>query len=314
MNDERMANEVELASLDLRYQGFRLKAPALEERLLAAIAQRGIEEPLEGVDLPAAPEAAGAPPRRVLLNGFKRWRCARKLRLATVPYSSLGPDEAAGILSLLKSSNTRSLSLLEQAAFIAELRAARGLNVAAIAAELSRSKSWVSMRLGLWAELSPKVREQLFRGAFPVYSYMYLLRQFMRMNGVKTEQIEEFVLAVSGQGLSVREVEQLAHGFFRGPESFREEIRKGNLALPLARLRAVPQSPDGCSEFERVLLGDLEVLAKYMQRVMGKSQEQNKLTSRAFHAQCHLLTAGILSRSRAFFHTLRQLHDRNGQA
>jgi hypothetical protein len=26
------------------------------------------------------------------------------------------------------------------------------------------------------------------------------------------------------------------------------------------------------------------------------------------------LTAGILSRSRAFFHTLRQLHDRNGQA
>lgn len=309
-----MATEVELASLDLRYEGFRLKAPALEERLLASIAQRGVEEPLEGVDLPAAEGPAGVPGRRVLLNGFKRLRCARKLGLAIVPYSSLGPDEAAGILSLLKTSNDRSLSLLEQAAFIAELREARGMNVAAIAAELSRSKSWVSMRLGLWAGMSPKVREQLFRGAFPVYSYMYLLRQFMRMNGVKAEQIEQFVLAVSGQGLSVREVEQLAHGFFRGPESFREEIRKGNLALPLARLRAVPQSPDGCSEFERVLLGDLEVLAKYMQRVMGKSQEQNKLTSRAFHAQCHLLSAGILSRARAFFHTLRQLHDRNGQA
>jgi hypothetical protein len=50
-----------------------------------------------------------------------------------------------------------------------------------------------------------------------------------------------------------------------------------------------------------------------MQRVMGKSQDE-RLKSRAFHAQCHLLTAGILSRSRAFFHTLRQLHDRNGQA
>jgi hypothetical protein len=135
----------------------------------------------------------------------------------------------------------------------------------------------------------------------------------MRMNGVQAGQIEEFVLAVSGQGLSVREVEQLAHGFFRGPESFREEIRKGNLALPLARLRAAPQSPDGCSEFERVLLGDLEVLAKYMQRVMGKSQDP-QLKSRAFHAQCHLLTGGILSRAQAFFHTLRQLHDRNGQA
>ena len=51
-----------------------------------------------------------------------------------------------------------------------------------------------------------------------------------------------------------------------------------------------------------------------MQRVMGKSQEHQKLTSRAFHAQCHLLTAGILSRARAFLDTLRTLHDRNGQA
>ena len=170
------------------------------------------------------------------------------------------------------------------------------------------------MRLGLMAEMSAKVREQLFAGAFPVYSYMYLMRQFMRMNGVKAEQIQEFVLAVSGHGLSVREVEQLAHGFFRGPESFRREILKGNLALPLERMRQVPQSPDGCSEFERVLLGDLELTQKYMQRVMGKSQERDKLTSRPFHAQCHLLTTGILSRWRAFLEVLKQLHDHNGQA
>jgi hypothetical protein len=217
------------------------------------------------------------------------------------------------ILSLLKISNNRSLSILEQAAFIAELKNGRRLNVAEIAADLCRSKSWVSMRLGLMAGMSDKVRHQLFAGAFPVYSYMYLIRQFMRMNGVKGEEIEEFVMAVSGHGLSVREVEQLAHGFFRGPESFRQEIRQGNLALPLERMRQVPQSADACSEFERVLLGDLELTQKYMQRVMGKSQDP-RLQSRAFHAQCHLLTAGILSRSTAFCHTLRQLHDRNGQA
>src|SRR5439155_20904864 len=104
-----MANEVELASLDLRYQSFRLKQSALEERLLASIAQRGIEEPLEGVEVRQV---------NVLLNGLKRHRCARKLRLATVPYSSLGQDEAVGILSLLRTSNNRALSILEQAAFI----------------------------------------------------------------------------------------------------------------------------------------------------------------------------------------------------
>lgn len=299
-----MATDIEIASLDLRYEGFRLKQPALEERLLASIAQRGIEEPLEGVEVQQG---------QVLLNGFKRYRCARKLQLSLVPYSSLGPDETAGILSLLRTSNHRALSILEQAAFIDALKKTRQLTVAEIAAELSRSKAWVSMRLGLIGQMSPKVRHQLFAGAFPVYSYMYTLQQFRRMNGVKAGQIEEFVLAVSGQGLSVREIEQLAHGFFRGPESFREEIRKGNLALPLERMRQVPQDPDGCNEFERVLLGDLELTQKYMQRVMGKSQDQ-RLQSRAFHAQCHLLTAGILSRAPAFFHTLRQLHDRNGQA
>ena len=300
-----MATEVELSRLDLRYESFRLKAPAVEERLLGSIAQRGIEEPLEGVEVQG---------QALLLNGFKRYRCARKLRLATVPYSSLGQDEAAAILGLLRASNNRALSILEQAAFIDELKNACQLSVADIAAQLSRSKAWVSVRLGLIAQMSAPVRRQLFAGAFPVYCYMYVLRPFMRLNAEGTKPIEEFVAAISGKGLSVREIEQLAHGFFRGPASFREEIRKGNLALPLARMRQMPQSPDACSEFERVLLGDLELTQKYMQRVMGKSQEQNKLTSRAFHAQCHLLTAGILSRSRAFVHTLRQLHDRNGQA
>ena len=45
-----MAREVELSTLDLRYESYRMRQPAVEARLLASIAQRGIEEPLEGVD------------------------------------------------------------------------------------------------------------------------------------------------------------------------------------------------------------------------------------------------------------------------
>jgi hypothetical protein len=44
--------------------------------------------------------------------------------------------------------------------------------VADIAAALSRSKGWVSMRLGLLAQMSEPVRRQLFAGAFPVYCFM----------------------------------------------------------------------------------------------------------------------------------------------
>ena len=175
------------------------------------------------------------------------------------------------------------------------------------------SKGWVSMRLGLIGEMTPKVSEQLFKGAFPVYPYMYTLRQFMRMNGVKKQEVEKFVLATSGKKLSVREIQQLAHGFFRGPETFRQQILAGNVALPLEEMNQVPAHPEGCSEFERVLLKDLEITQKYMQRVMGKSQDP-RLKSRAFHAQSHLLCGGILSRHTAFIQTLRKLHDRSGQA
>jgi len=289
---------------DLRYESYRMRNPALEARLLASIAQRGIEEPLEGVDTNE---------RILLLNGFKRYRCARRLGIGRAPYASLGQDEALGIMNLLRVSNDRSLGILEQARFIDELRKLHRMSVAEIAAELSRSKAWVSMRLGLIGEMSEKVRQEIFSGRFPIYAYMYTLRQFMRMNGVKKQEIEDFVVAVSGKKLSVREIEQLAHGYFRGPESFREAIRNGHVGLPLQLMKEVPGDPDGCNEFEGALLKDLEITHKYMQRVMGKSDDR-RLKTRAFHAQANLLTAGILSKARAFFETLRKLHDRSGQA
>ena len=214
-----MGQDVELSALDLRYESYRMKNPAQEARLLASIARRGIEEALEGVD---------RADQSILLNGFKRYRCASKLGIRVAPYASLGEDEALGILNLLRVSNDRSLTILEQARFIDDLRQLHQMSVADIAEQLSRSKSWVSMRLGLIGEMSPAVRERIFSGGFPVYPYMYTLRQFMRMNSVKKQEIEEFVVSVSGKKLSVREIEQLAQGYFRGPASFREAIQHGH--------------------------------------------------------------------------------------
>lgn len=299
-----MPCEVEISSLDLRYQGLRMRNRTQEGRLLSSIAERGIEESLEGVDREGS---------RVLLNGFKRYRCARKLGIETVPYISLGEDETLAIVALLRTSNDNSLSILEQAGFIDELRSMQQLSVAEIAELLSRSKGWVSMRVGLIGEMTPVIRQKLFSGSFSIYPYMYTLRQFMRMNRVKKSEIEQFVVALSGKKLSVRDVEQLAHGYFRGPESFRQQINSGNIAVALERIRQVGDDPEGCNSFEGGLLKDLEITGKYMQRVMGKSRDR-RLKTRVFHAQANLLCAGILSRSTAFFQSMRQLHDRSGQA
>jgi predicted transcriptional regulator len=299
-----MREEIDLSELDVRYENYRMKNPGLEKRLLASIAQRGIEHALEG---------AVAGEVRILLNGFKRRRCALRLGLSTVPYVSLGEDEAGAILNLLRVSNQTTLSLLEQARFIEQLRRLEKMSVADIAEQLSRSKSWVSMRLGLLEEMSPLVQQEIFSGRFPLYCYMYSLRPFMRLNSNGKQEVEDFIVAVRGLRLSVREIEQLANGYFRGPHSMREMIQNGHAGEVLAWMRQVPQDAEGCSERERVLLGDLELVGKYMRRVMGKSVDR-ELKSPAFCAEAHLLTAGILSRHRAFFDSMRQLHDRSGQA
>jgi len=295
--------EIELSQLDLRYEGHRLRERGREDRLLASMAREGIREPLAGAVVHSA---------CVLLDGFKRYRCARQLHVQRVPFVALGVDETSAILELLGQARRSTLSVLEEARFLDELKA-RGLSLAEMAEALGRSKAWVSVRLGLLESMSPVVRQHLFGGRLPVYSWIYTLAPFRRLNGVTSQQVDEFVGTVSGHALSVRQIEQLAHGYFRGPESFRQELRGGHLSLLLQQMTAVAVDPDGCSEFERILVGDLELLQKHAQRVVTKSQDR-RLKSRAFFVQCHLLTGGLLSRSRGFLKILQQLHDRSRQA
>ena len=299
-----MVENVELASIDLRYETYRIRNKRDEARLLDSIAQRGIEKPLEGVDTEQG---------RFLLNGFKRFRCAKKLLVDCVPYVSMGQDEVLGIVDLLRSSNDRTLVILEQARFIDDLLSTHQMSLAEVAERLARSKSWVSMRQGILREMTKTVQERLLAGTFPVYSYMSTLRPFMRMNKVSKEEIDQFVQATSGKNFSVREIDRLARGYFQGPSSLREAIDQGKVGFALDQMNQVPENQEGCTSFERTMLNDLEITQKYMHRVMAKSHDQ-RLRARAFHAQANLLTAGLLSRIPAFLKIVREFHDRTGQA
>jgi hypothetical protein len=295
---------VERSSLDLRYEGYRLRDNAREARLLASIAERGIEEPLCGVDTPTA---------RLLLDGFKRCRSAKKLSIDCVPYVSLGEEEATGILRLMRASTDKGLGILEQARFVVDLVSIHGMSVAEIAQMLCRSKGWVSMRRSLLDEMSPAIQAVLFRGGFPVYSYMYTLRPFMRMNAVGPDQVERFVEALAGQRLSVRDIELLARAYFRGPASLREAIAAGKLGWSLDQLKRVPDDREGCNPWERGLLRDLELLRKSIERVMARCQDPRP-KSRAFYVQANLLCAGLLRRLGPFGERMKEFHDRSGHA
>ena len=298
-----MIEQVEISSFDLRFQGYRLKNKAAERVLLVSIMENGIRDPLQGVDTDEA---------RILLNGFKRYRCAKKLNIGIVPYFSLAQDAGIGIIELLRMSNARSLSILEQARLIDELKNVHQMNTTDIARCLEKSKAWVSVRSGIANEMSPVVLDKIFKGQFPVYAYMYILRPFIRVNKIKAEEIDEFVKLVAGKGLSIRDIELLAHGYFKGSDEFRRQIKNGNIAWGLNSLKQTSQKADTCTKIEQAMLKDLELTQKYMQRVTFKCNETRYKTE-AFFAQANLLAGGILDRMDIFKKTVRQFHDRSGK-
>jgi hypothetical protein len=160
--------------------------------------------------------------------------------------------------------------------------------------------------------MSPAIQKILFRGAFPVYSYMVTLRPFTRINGVDAKEIERFVQAVAGAKLSVREIELLAHGYFRGTPSLRQAIDRGHWKWTLDQMQAVGETYRGLSDFERGLLRDLERLLQVMQKVMTHC-DSPRLQARDFHAQANLLLASLLGRRESFFKKMEEFYDRTGR-
>jgi hypothetical protein len=295
---------VEISSIDLRYEHCRMRHAGGERRLLAQIAEGGIREPLLGM------ANSG---RHVLLDGFKRWRCAQRLGIPSVPFRSLGADEAMAIIVLMRRANALSLTIVEQACLIDELRKIHALSVADIAKRLERSPAWVSVRCGVLDEMPPTVREQVMRGDFPIYSYMYHVRQFMRISKAEPAEAAAFVAATGGKGLSQREIGALAGAYFKGGDDVRSEIIAGNLGFCLEALRRTDAAASGCTVAEERVIADLDLVGRRMRR-LEYALKNETLTTPAFFAQVHLLSGGILRLATTFTERIRGLYDRSRPA
>jgi hypothetical protein len=103
-----MAEQIEILSLNLRFENYRLKSRNAEEALFFSIANHGIRDSLQGNDT------------RILLNGFKRYRCEIKFNIGIVPYNLLSNDGADGIMKFIRISCAEKLELFEQARLIDE--------------------------------------------------------------------------------------------------------------------------------------------------------------------------------------------------
>jgi len=295
---------IELSSLDIQYEGHRMQSPAIEKRLMLSIIENGIRDPLKGVDIQNVP---------ILLDGFKRYRCAKKLKIEMVPYESFGNDKVHAILEIIRSSDSRKLCMLEQAKLIDELQSVHKMTLADIAAYLEKSKAWVSVRSGAIKEISSVVIDKILKGQFPAYSYMYTIRPFRRLNDVKKKDVDEFVSIVSGHGLSTRDISILANGYFKGNDETREQIKKGNLIWGLSHLKAKSSELCGETKSEQKMLRDLEIVQKAMQRIIYMNKKE-KFERDNFLAQAGILAKAINLQLDLFRKTMEQFYDQDRQA
>jgi hypothetical protein len=300
-----MVEKIEIINLDLRYEKFRLKSKKIERALLASIIENDIQEPLKGVDLGDG--------TKILLDGFKRYRCAKKLKIGMVPYNSFGSDEPLGIIKLIRTSIARPLTILEQAKMIDELKKVHGMSHGDIANLLQKSKAWVSMRTGILGEMSESVAKRVFNGDFPVYSFMYTLRKFIRMNSIRKKEIDEFVKLVAGKGLSIRDIELLANGFFKGSDNLRQQIKEGHITWGLNQLKKSSFRTTECTNTEQMMLRDLESVQRYMQKITYRARDDS-LGNDTFQVQASLLIQGIVDIMDNFMIAVRGLYDRCEQA
>lgn len=301
-----MVEKIEIINLDMKYEKFRLKSKKIERALLASIIVNDIQEPLKGIDLGDG--------TKILLDGFKRYRCAKKLNIGMVPYSSFGSDEPLGIIKLIRTSIARPLTILEQAKMIDELKKVHGMTHGDIADLLQKSKAWVSLRAGILGEMSEYVAKRVFNGDFPVYSYMYTLRKFIRINTISKKEIDAFVKSVAGKGLSIRDIELLANGFFKGSDNLRQQIKESNITWGLNQLKKSSSTgTTECTNTEKKMLRDLESVQQCMQKITCRARDDS-LGNASFNVQASLLVQGIIDIMDNFIIAVRDLYDRCEQA
>jgi len=297
---------IEVNDLDLRFENTRRCDPAAQRRLLTSIMERDILDPL-------VVSRCSETGKSVLLDGFKRYRCAQKLKKNIVSVVYIGEDLTDGVLCFLRREQSVPLGILEQAGLIEDLHKRQHLSIQEIARRLERSPAWVSVRLSLLSEMSDLIRNKIMSGAFPARAYMYGLRVFTRVHKANNRQADAFVTAVSGKGLSTRELTVLSRAYFTGGTTMERMITEGDAhhVLKLIAAQGVARTDTTLSAQEQLFVNNLKTIAGVMGQVITCAPSMNSGTARCMQ---HINTwSGSIVQSLAVFtQTIKELHDYSG--
>lgn len=246
------AMELELHQLERRYESLRSRNAARERRLLSSIAEIGQHTPIIVV-------RDGE--RFVVVDGYKRLRALHRLSHDTVCAVewALGEAEALLLERTLRSSDGDSA--IEQGWFLRELVERLGMSLDEVARRFDRSKSWVSRRIALVAELPVSVQEHVRSGAIGGHAAMKYLVPLARANAEHCTRLAD---AVAGERPTSRQVANLYAAYAAGNEAIREHVVSKPQLVLRARVEMEREGP-GATPVEHVL-EDLRIVSAVARR------------------------------------------------
>lgn len=250
--------ELELDTLDLRYERLRRREPRREKRLLASLAENGQQFPILVV------QDHGDV---IVVDGYKRVRALRKLgrEMILAARWDLGEADALMVEGLMRGGGGDGP--LEEAWRLRELLERFGLTCSELARRFDKSASWVSRRLALVSALPEAVQEHVRRGEIVAYGAMKFLAPLARANRSDCEALAGKIASLS---LSTRRMRDLYVAYMEAGSDTRRRIVEN----PALFLRASePDPPDVEKSAGKVLFEDLGQLGGVARRLHRRLRE-----------------------------------------
>ena len=242
--------ELNLSSLDERYERLRVRDPRRETQLMASLDEQGQQDAIIVVD-----EAEG---RYVIVDGHKRVRALRRLRRDTVKAMVWEAGTSQALAAAYRGANRQGYNAIEDGWLVYELHRVGGWDLGKTAAELGRSKSWASRRLGLVEGLPECLAEAITSGRVGAHAAANHLVALPRGNDPEGRRLVERVCALE---LTERQIQALCGHYRAAPLATKRKIADDpeRFLKALEAARAGPRNP-ALSELENRVLKHLELI------------------------------------------------------
>lgn len=237
---------LEISELNLRYAGLRVLDPGRVSRLAASLAREGQRSPVLLVA------------ERVLIDGYHRVAALGELGRDLVAAVELPMAEAEALVLTWRLESGRRKTALEEAWLLVELAERHGRSRSDLAAELKRSKSWISERLALVRVLPETVQEAVRQGKLPANGAMKSLVPMARADRGACERL---VAGLEG-AVTVRQLDLLASAWRRADPEGRERI----ISHPMLLLKVEEAATSAPPDAEERLARDFEAIAGMCRR------------------------------------------------